>query len=310
MATTATADARSLRGPGHPATPSREDRLDAAHQLLMTGLAELTTSDAWQRMLTTAARFHSYSIGNILLIAAQRPDATRVAGLRTWNSLGRKVNKGEHGIRIIVPITRKHTDEPTGDDEHQICGFSVGTVFDESQTSGDDLDPIAPLLLTGTAPDGLADKVCALIESEGFTVTHGDCRPANGLTSWITRTVTIRDDLEPAAQLKTLLHDVTRPRPRTRDPHRTHLPWHQGSRSRIDRLHRLGHPRTRHRPVLVPLRRTLGPRRRRTRSSPSHRRASHHPRPEDPQRTRHLTYAALGVHRSTVDPESSHPLRE
>ena len=208
MATTATADARSLRGPGHPATPSREDRLDAAHQLLMTGLAELTTSDAWQRMLTTAARFHSYSVGNILLIAAQRPDATRVAGLRTWNSLGRKVNKGEHGIRIIVPITRKHTDETTGEDAQQICGFSVGTVFDESQTSGDDLDPIAPLLLTGTAPDGLADKVCALIESEGFTVTHGDCRPANGLTSWITRTVTIRDDLEPAAQLKTLLHEA------------------------------------------------------------------------------------------------------
>ena len=62
MATT-TADARSQQGPGHPATPSREERLDAAHNLLMAGLAKLTTSDAWTRMLTIAARFHTYSGG-------------------------------------------------------------------------------------------------------------------------------------------------------------------------------------------------------------------------------------------------------
>ena len=37
---TITEDARSLQGPGHPATPSREERLDAAHNLLMAGLAK------------------------------------------------------------------------------------------------------------------------------------------------------------------------------------------------------------------------------------------------------------------------------
>ena len=126
---TITADARSLRGPGHPATPSREERLETAHGIVLEGLAQLTTSDAWTRMLHVAARFHNYSSGNVLLILAQRPDATRVAGLRLWNSLGRRVNKGEHGIKIIVPITRKETDEITGDDEHRIVAFSVGTVF-------------------------------------------------------------------------------------------------------------------------------------------------------------------------------------
>ena len=86
---TITADARSLRGPGHPATPSREERLETAHGILLEGLAQLTTSDAWTRMLHVAARFHNYSTGNVLLILAQRPDATRVAGLRLWNSLGK-----------------------------------------------------------------------------------------------------------------------------------------------------------------------------------------------------------------------------
>jgi antirestriction protein ArdC len=205
---TITAEARSPQGPGLPATPSREDRLEAAHGVLLEGIAQLTTSEAWARMLSVAARFHSYSAGNCLLILAQRPDATRVAGLLLWNSLGRRVNRGEHGIKIFVPITRKHTDDVTGDDERRICGFSVGTVFSEDQTSGDDLDPVAPRLLTGAAPEGLIERVCALIESEGFTVSFGDCGRANGLTNWTTRTVTIRDDLEPAAQFKTICHEA------------------------------------------------------------------------------------------------------
>jgi hypothetical protein len=35
--------------------------------------------------------FHNYSFGNILEIARQKPDATRVAGMYAWNQLGRKV---------------------------------------------------------------------------------------------------------------------------------------------------------------------------------------------------------------------------
>lgn len=50
------------------------------------------------------SRFHHYSFGNILEIARQKPDATRVAGLYTWNQLGRRVKKGEKGIRILAPI--------------------------------------------------------------------------------------------------------------------------------------------------------------------------------------------------------------
>jgi hypothetical protein len=63
-------------------------------------------------------------------------------------------------------------------------------------------------VLTGDAPDGITEQVTALIESLGFTVTTGDCGPANGITSWLTHKVTIRADLEPAARLKTLLHET------------------------------------------------------------------------------------------------------
>jgi hypothetical protein len=56
-------------------------------------------------MLAAAGRFHQYSFGNVLLILAQNPEETRVAGYRTWQSIGRQVRKGERGIQILAPVT-------------------------------------------------------------------------------------------------------------------------------------------------------------------------------------------------------------
>src|SRR5450755_3946232 len=61
-------------------------------------------SDVLTQYLNAMARFHNYSFGNIMLIARQKPEATNVAGLRTWNSLGRFVRRGEKGIFILAPM--------------------------------------------------------------------------------------------------------------------------------------------------------------------------------------------------------------
>ena len=50
--------------------------------------------------LKAMARFQNYSLGNVLLIGFQKPNATRVAGFRTWQKLGRHVKKGEHGCLL------------------------------------------------------------------------------------------------------------------------------------------------------------------------------------------------------------------
>jgi hypothetical protein len=42
-----------------------------------------------------------------MLIARQKPDASNVAGIRTWNSLGRFVKRGEKGILILKPPLQK-----------------------------------------------------------------------------------------------------------------------------------------------------------------------------------------------------------
>jgi hypothetical protein len=78
------------------------------------------------------------SFGNIMLIARQKPDATNVAGLRTWNSLGRFVRRGEKGIFILAPmvgIKRKNDDgaEQNADAKEpqtRLYGFRGVYVFD------------------------------------------------------------------------------------------------------------------------------------------------------------------------------------
>lgn len=59
------------------------------------------------------ARFHTYSFGNVLLILRQNPEATTVAGYRTWQTLGRQVRKGERGIQILAPVTTGRTRRTT-----------------------------------------------------------------------------------------------------------------------------------------------------------------------------------------------------
>jgi hypothetical protein len=107
-------------------------------------------SEGLTAYLTAMGRFHNYSFGNILEIARQRPDATRVAGLYAWNQLGRKVKKGEHGIRILAPLIgiRRKKDEAADKDitkqnEPGLVGFRNVYVFDVSQTEGAELPQLS-----------------------------------------------------------------------------------------------------------------------------------------------------------------------
>ena len=85
-----------------PKPQTSKEAIQANVELLIEQL-EAGHSDALTAYLTAMGRFHRYSFGNILEIARQRPDATRVAGMYAWNQLGRKVKKGEKGIRILCP---------------------------------------------------------------------------------------------------------------------------------------------------------------------------------------------------------------
>ena len=60
-------------------------------------------SEALTNYLTAMGRFHNYSFGNILEIARQKPDATRVAGLYAWTSLDAKSRRANAEFASLLP---------------------------------------------------------------------------------------------------------------------------------------------------------------------------------------------------------------
>src|SRR5215211_9415847 len=130
------------------------DPVAASLLQLERSVAAIQDSDTFRAYLTAQARFHTYSFGNVLLILSQRPESTRVAGYRTWQSLERHVKKGEKAIRIIAPAyyKRKEVDAQTGEDvERQVTFFRSASVFDYSQTEGKPLPEVPVPVLDSDA---------------------------------------------------------------------------------------------------------------------------------------------------------------
>lgn len=117
----------------------RQQRRDEDRRTATAAVEALKSSEGWQAWLTVRRRFHTYSLGNQLLIAMQRPDVTRVAGFRAWLALGYCVRRGGKAIRIWTPIppskTKLEAWKATGavaTDKPRTV-FRLGSVFDRSQ---------------------------------------------------------------------------------------------------------------------------------------------------------------------------------
>ena len=145
---------------------SNKERIKEITAGIEKGIQELFESDRYRNYLTTMSRFHRYSLNNVMLIHAQKPDATLVAGFNKWkNSFGRHVKKGEKGIQILAPTPYKikqeeqrldpdpklplldENGEPvTEEKEVTIPMFKVVSVFDVTQTDGRPLPQISSTL--------------------------------------------------------------------------------------------------------------------------------------------------------------------
>lgn len=100
-------------------------------------------SEKVMEYLSWASRFHDYSPFNLLMIKQQMPHATRVASFGFWKRSGRRITSGKgSGLSIYRPMYGKVTveDEDGNEvEEKRYFGPRLTTVFDISQTEGDDL---------------------------------------------------------------------------------------------------------------------------------------------------------------------------
>jgi hypothetical protein len=175
---------------------------------LEEGIEQVRNSERFREYLDTCARFHNYSLGNQILIAMQRPAATRVAGFHTWLGMERHVMKGQKGIAILAPMTyKRRTDEDEETTETAVT-FRRVYVFDVSQTDGKPLPEIAPRL---DGDDGnLYEKLAAVATAEGLTLDR-DANHGHGSANGYYRggqLIWIDPALSPAMSVKTFVHEL------------------------------------------------------------------------------------------------------
>jgi hypothetical protein len=217
-------------------------KIAGLHERLVASVEALVTGSEWKRALEFSARFRSRSFNNSLLIWAQHSEAyergsvpaalpSYVAGFRHWQTLGRHVAAGQKGYMIFAPLTARfassspvdisswrrlsRNERPRAGEvvRQRMVGARPAYVWDVSQTEGSPIpERSTPLLLSGEAPEGLSDGLRSLIQESGFAVVLvPDAAPidgANGLTDFVVRTVSVRADMDAAARVKTLGHEL------------------------------------------------------------------------------------------------------
>jgi antirestriction protein ArdC len=161
----------------------RAEKRVAERKLMASAIEQLRSSEGWERWLQVRRHFHSYSFRNQLLIADQRPGATRVAGFRKWLALGYAVRKGERGLSIWAPCPpskkklREWRAAGANPGDRPQTFFRLVKVFDRSQVDplpefpGDrvDLDPpLAPI--EGNGLYDLFEPLARFGRSIGYTV--------------------------------------------------------------------------------------------------------------------------------------------
>jgi antirestriction protein ArdC len=194
-------------------TKNNQELVKASIDALVKAL-ESGHSEALSAYLTAMSQFHNYSFQNILLIASQRPTATRVAGIRSWNELGRRVRRGEKGIVIFAPMIgykrnaeadQSQPDARTDKPQPRLVGFRAVYVFDVGQTEGAELPELGSTF-AGEVGDKL-DKLAEFTTGQGIKLEYSDkIAPARGMSYG--GLIRILPNMEPSETLATFVHEL------------------------------------------------------------------------------------------------------
>ncbi len=180
--------------------------IDEANQKLEQGVQEFSNSERYKRYLEVMMKFHDYSIANTLMIFAQMPSAKRVAGYNTWKQVGRQVMKGEKSIKIFAPCFKKEKDELTGEEKKVLSYFRLTSVFDVSQTEGEELPSLCDEL-TGSV-ENFKTLIEALKKQTTATIEFGETGEAFGYYSRDGHKIVVKEGISEIHTIKTMIHEI------------------------------------------------------------------------------------------------------
>ena len=103
---------------------------DEAYRLAdITAERAASSGEEYAKYLNVQARYNRYSVNNALLIAAQMPDATKLATFEEWQENKVQIRAGAKAITLLEPGREyQRGDGSVG------AAFNVKKVFDISQT--------------------------------------------------------------------------------------------------------------------------------------------------------------------------------
>lgn len=207
---------------------STQNKMNEIPQMLEEGVRKVFESDNYKNYLNIMSKFHNYSINNTLLIARQNPDATLVAGFKSWEkNFGRHVKKGEKGIKILAPspykkkvlvelvdpVSREIMLDINGnpvkeETEVNMTAYRIVSVFDVSQTEGNPLPQIGVAELTGNV-DEYELFVEALKQSTSVPISFENISGvAKGYYNPVTASIAVKAGMPESQTVKTMIHEI------------------------------------------------------------------------------------------------------
>ncbi len=177
------------------------------------------------------AKFYDYSLNNAMLIMAQNKNATFVASFNEWKSLGYGVNKGEKGLKILVPYevtyyekdgVLKNVRNASREDLSKIYNknenetvkktyFTIGHVFDISQTNcpASDYPKVFDMGYESAGHAALYESIKGFAEKIGFKVVEDtlDSIALKGFFRPADDSITINNKLGDSEKLATITHE-------------------------------------------------------------------------------------------------------
>ncbi|WP_373206022.1 ImmA/IrrE family metallo-endopeptidase [Clostridium tertium] len=220
---------------------SNEDKEKEVNELIEKaneGIENIfTTPEQFKELASYMSRFYNYSIRNTFLIQEQFEGAFAVGSYAFWKEKGFKVNKGENGIKILVPnrlsdyfinekgeevkLSKATTEEKRLIEQGEIevkqgkLVFNQGYVFEVSQTNAkaEDLPKIFPNKwldgdiknydLMYKAMENIAKKI-------GVKIIEPKCElgAVKGVSYPLTKEVALNPRNTQLQNVKTLIHEL------------------------------------------------------------------------------------------------------
>lgn len=183
-----------------------------AFKAIKDGIQKLKSSKEFKNYLRFLAKFHNYSFHNTILILNQCPNASFVAGYSAWKyKFKRNVKKGEKAIKILAPYYLKKLSDD-GQEEFVVTRFKLVSVFDISQTEGEEIPNITKelngesyeaKLIIQTISDICDSPIIYRSSQNDITIASG----AKGYYNPVDEVIVIDKNLQLNQMAKTLCHE-------------------------------------------------------------------------------------------------------